>query len=665
MAKTTPMKLLELMVLKNDIKRVIEYLGKKEIFQFQEKIDLQEEENIFQMDNDTPENHANYVYEKLQTACGVLNITGQEDFFSQASLPLDSDDKLAFDIFTKTSDLYSRELKAEENKKQAEDALAEAKAFGNLKTDFSQLGHLSFINLKIGKIDPDVLQKLTLAVGNQGAIIPLGDDNTRILAVSSKKNRFSLDAVLKKFGFVEMEVPPNFKGIPDEMLFGLEEEVKKKSEELKNVIEEKNNYAETHREIILKLLCSFSVAAQVQEVENSLESTQLVYRMTGWIPSNKAHEIMKGLDNLTEGRIAIRQYNPDEVETVKNGSEKVPVKLTHGKFVNSFERMILSYGSPEYGSIDPTPFVAFFFTLLFGIMFGDVGQGLVFVLAGILLSTNVIKWFPTWNKFGPIFIAIGCSSMVMGLLTGEFFCNHHVLEPFALWVTGFFGEPHAPILHMMPSSETIGKMFLFFLFTIGIGFIINSIGLIINIINNFNFRRYGKAIFGKTGLCGALFFWYVVFMVARIFLLKTGIIPVDYVILSITLLGVFFAEPLERLVDGHKPILENGLLSAIIAGVVEIIEVVSTYISNSVSFLRVGAFAMAHAVLAYIISTMSSMIPNPLGAIGISIIGNCIVIVLEGMIVAIQVIRLQYYEFFSKFFGEIGREFKPFKFTIR
>ena len=78
--------------------------------------------------------------------------------------------------------------------------------------------------------------------------------------------------------------------------------------------------------------------------------------------------------------------------------------------------------------------------------------------------------------------------------------------------------------------------------------------------------------------------------------------------------------------------------------------------------MRVGAFALSHAVLGYIINTMTELVGG-VGGIAVLLIGNVVVIVLEGMIVAIQVIRLQYYEFFSKFFNETGREFKPFKFV--
>ena len=96
---------------------------------------------------------------------------------------------------------------------------------------------------------------------------------------------------------------------------------------------------------------------------------------------------------------------------------------------------------------------------------------------------------------------------------------------------------------------------------------------------------------------------------------------------------------------------------------VELLETLISYLSNSISFIRVGAFALAHAVLGYIISTMSEM-AGPAG-IAVMLFGNAIVIVLEGMVVAIQVIRLQYYEFFSKFFNETGKEFKPFAFEYK
>ena len=251
---------------------------------------------------------------------------------------------------------------------------------------------------------------------------------------------------------------------------------------------------------------------------------------------------------------------------------------------------------------------------------------------------------------------------MMGLITGEFFTNETVLRPFALWVTGLFGNPHAPILKLMPQSDpsSVKIMFLVFGIAVAVGFLINTVGLVINIVNKFMLKKWGEALFGKSGLSGALFFWYVVVFAVRIAFFSHVPAVYDWIVIGITLFFASFSHPFERLLKGEKPV-ENGLGSLLITGIVELIEVISNYLSNTVSFLRVGAFAIAHAVLGFIINFMTEIAAAPLGVL-VLIIGNVIVIVLEGMIVAIQVVRLQYYEFFGKFFNETGSEFSPLVF---
>ena len=664
MARTATMRLLELMVLKEDISKVIEYIGKKKCFQFDTEFDDY---------TSSISNQQKDIFDKLQLVRNFLDIEDVEDFGDDFSLPTEQDVSRASQIISAVEDLRKRETDAAEEKKRLEDAYKEALSFANLKVPYSQLDHLSFLSLRIGKIDPKVYEDLAFSVGTRGIIIPLGEDKSKILAASSKKGRFALDSELKKFGFNALEIPENFQGIPDDVLSSMQIETVKAKELLESIQQERKNFADTHKDELISLLRHYSVGMQVQAVQDKLESTQLVYRITGWIPLANSREVMNDLDELTEGRIAIRQFNPNEVPSVKSGREKVPVKLNHGKIVANFDRMIFSYGSPLYGTIDPTPFVAFFFTLLFGLMFGDAGQGLVFLILGILMTTKVIKKFPVLGSgFGPIFICIGISSTIMGILTGEFFGNGEVLEPVSRFLKGIFGDTsHGPILHLMPSASSIDKLFYFLLFTMGVGFIINSIGLVINIINNFSLGRIGKAIFSKTGICGTIFFWYVVYVAVKALVFKSSVGIFDFVVLGVCLLGIFFSEPLTHLVEGHRPIMENGIVATLVEGVVELLEVVSSYLSNSVSFLRVGAFALAHAVLGYIIFTMTSLIQSnggwggTAGSIAVSIFGNLLVIVLEGMIVAIQVVRLQYYEFFSKFFTETGREFEPFEFKYK
>lgn len=657
MAKTTEMRLVELMALKQDVQNVILYLGKNGNFQFQRK-----KRSVQKSDDKKFMNIDAHFFDCMQKARAFFCIPDISDSDLKFSAATDEDRDKANKIIASTDEFEKNAGEKTEKLKKISETLKEAESFSNLKIPYSQLEHLSFLSLRIGRIPAENFESLREAVDFHAVIIPLGNDKSKILAAASKKGRFALDTELKKFGFVNMDIPENFNGIPDEVLEGMRQERISAEREVAKINEEKKNYADTHSEEIRRLLGVFSISRQVKDIQNSLESTSMVYRLTGWIPSSDSRNFMKELDDLTEGRIAIREYLPTEVPSVLRGEEKVPVKLTHGKFISAFERMIFSYGSPLYGTIDPTPFVAIFFTFLFGIMFGDFGQGLVIFLAGLLMAKKVVK-VGAWNKFAPIFMGVGCSSCVMGLVTGEFFGTEKILEPFALFVTGLFGTPRAPILKVMPSSNpnSIFVIFGIFAVTIAFGFLINSIGLIVNMCNNAIRKKIGSVLFGKSGFFGILFYWYVVAFAVRIAAFHHVPALYDWIVIGISLFFAAFGEPFERLFDGERPVVENGFGSLVIGGIVELIEVVSSYLSSTISFVRVGAFALAHAVLGFIISLMSEKC-GPVGGIFVLVVGNAIVVVLEGMIVAIQVIRLQYYEFFSKFFNETGAEFKPLKF---
>lgn len=652
MSKTTTMRLLELMVYKEDIENVLTYLGKLGEFQFQDDVS-QKSANNADLE----------MFNKLESVRVALDIPDLDSFVEDIHLPCDQDKAEAEKLISMVDSLHERELKALDVLKRVSEAYTEAMAFGNLQVPYSQLETLSFLTLRIGKIPVEKYDELKNALGQRAVLVKLGNDDSRIMVACPKKARFFADAELKKVGFVEIEISKDFKGIPSDAIERLGTEKQNAEKVLLDIQTERKNFADTHKDMVYHLLQVYSAGSQISTVKNALESTQYVYRITGWLPAYRIKEFSKEIDKMTLGRTGIRNFMPEEVPSVVSGSEKVPVHLKHGKIVRNFERMIFSYGSPLYGTIDPTPFVAIFFTLLFGIMFGDAGQGLVFLILGILMTKKVIK-LGGWEKFNIIFIAIGISSTIMGILTGEFFANAELLRPLSRFITGLFGTPRDEILPMMPTSDpaSIKRMFLFFGFTVGVGFIINTTGLIINITNQFSLKRWGKAIFGKTGLSGAIFFWYVIAFALRIAFMHHKPNIIDWIIIVGTLLVSAFCEPLERVMEKEKPVFENGAFAAVIGAVVEIIEIFSSYLSNTVSFLRVGAFALAHAVLGYIIEMLVESTPS-VGGLIVCIIGNAIVVVLEGMIVCIQVVRLQYYEFFSKFFTETGREFKPFSFT--
>lgn len=664
MGRTIQMRLIELMILKQDISAVIEYIGKKESFQFQNSL---EERDADSTKNNMVSDSDSQYFSALEKICTYFEIPLTDFDLSKVTSATEEDRSQAASIISNYNELSKQITDTAAELDKVTSASKEALAFANLQTSFSQLEHLSFLSLKVGKIEASLFEDLKSALAASAVVIPLGDDKSHVLVASSKKNSTVNNDELKKFGFVEMQIPEDFKGVPEDVLASFETKKTEVQANLDELLTQKKNFAETHKDKIHSLYKTFAVTVQIQEIEQKLESTELVYRLTGWVPLKEAKQYSDELTKITDGRIAICEYEPSEVKDVLTGKEKVPVKLEHGKFIKSFERMIFSYGSPVYGTIDPTPFVAVFFTILFGMMFGDLGQGLVFLILGILMAKNIVK-VGGWNKFAPIFMAIGVTSSIMGLLTGEFFSNETLLEPLSMWITGLFGHPHAPIVHLMPSQDpkSIIAMFTVFGVAVAFGFVINTVGLIINIINNIIQKKYDKAIFGKEGLAGAVFFWYVIVLVIRIAAFKHSPAVYDWIIIGVSLFLAAFAEPFENILMKRKPVFENGFGTYVISGVVELIEVISGYLSNTVSFVRVGAFALSHAVLDFTILTLTNLCGGEasIGGIFILIIGNGIIIVLEGMIVAIQVIRLQYYEFFSKFFHETGREFKPFKFSL-
>ena len=150
-------------------------------------------------------------------------------------------------------------------------------------------------------------------------------------------------------------------------------------------------------------------------------------------------------------------------------------------------------------------------------------------------------------------------------------------------------------------------------------------------------------------------------------LFHSSVHTADLIILSILLILLFWGEPIARIIEGKRPLFPDGAFSFVMEGIVEVLESISYYISNSVSFLRVGAFALSHTVLSLIVFQIVDLVQDLPGGILfqalIILLGNSLILFLEGLIVTIQVIRLQYYEFFSKFFTESGTPFKPFDLT--
>ncbi len=663
MIRPRKMKQIEFTVLSRDVDRVIEYLGRRGIMQFSD-----ETQGAGKADIINPSGAYKGIQQYLELMndqAGYLQVILPIEPEEDTRLPDEDTEKNLRRITDEITELRNRELNEKQEKRKIEETLSEARAFSSLNAPFTELDQLSYLTLRVGRLDPAHQAEVKENLADRAVIIPLGDGD-KVLAAASRKGRFALDSELKKQSFIPITIPEGYKGVPAELISGLDGRLSSVNSDIDSINKEKSALKGKYGPVLQKLTASYLMASAVEALKDRLQSTKSTYVLSGWVPADQVKEMVADLESITGGNIAIKSFDPNEVQSIKDGTEKVPVSLKHGKFVRGFEKVVFSYGAPLYGTIDPTPFVAVFFTILFGIMFGDLGQGAVLFLLGILTSRRGMKKLAHWRHFSVPLIAVGAASMVMGLLTGEIFTYDHLLVEPTRFITGLLtGHPVDRILQLMPEKGSVEKLFYFFGFTIGVGVILNSIGLVINIVNQASLKQYEKAFFSKTGLAGVLFFWYAIFIAVKI-ILGGSFAWYDLIGLIAPVGFIFFGPVIWRIVSGQRPVLEHGFMVFVMEGFVEILETISSYISNTVSFLRVGAFALSHAVLSFIVFTLSGMVSHapvgPVFSLIIVIFGNLVIIVLEGMIVAIQVVRLQYYEFFSKFFTETGVEYTPFRF---
>jgi len=208
--------------------------------------------------------------------------------------------------------------------------------------------------------------------------------------------------------------------------------------------------------------------------------------------------------------------------------------------------------------------------------------------------------------------------------------------------------------------------------TMAIGFIIINIGLVANIANRIRRRDWGRAVFDKFGVAGMVFYWGMIALGVRAMVSAPFHRGAVLVFLIVPLVCIILHEPVRLALAG--PVRKNrdegepGPLMAVVFGVVEALETILVYLSNTLSFIRVAAFALSHAALCVAVFALADVIRTSddgfsLARCLILILGNAFIIVLEGLIAAIQTMRLEYYEFFGKFFTGEGRPYDPF--TLR
>lgn len=373
---------------------------------------------------------------------------------------------------------------------------------------------------------------------------------------------------------------------------------------------------------------------------------------------NSVHELYPYIAEINEKYLLSGFVKADEVDhykaifkdlpstiEVKDPSEvpdlECPTLLKNNWFAKPFEMFLGMYGVPKYTDFDPTGFMAFTYCLLFGIMFGDLGQGLVLFILGLV-----------FEKKGQIFGIInrcGITSMIFGFLFGSVFGYEELLNPVH---QSLFGV-REKLFDVMAQSSTM----LLLIGAVAIGAVLILTTQCMNIVNRFKHHQLGDAIFSQNGIAGLVFYGGIVFAIVATMLLGWNVLNPVYLGIFIVLPVISFVmkEPLNNAVE-HKTVKpEEGWGGYIAQSIFELIDVLLTFVTNSMSYLRVGGFVLSHAGMMLVVMTLVEMTGK--AGVAVLIFGNIFVMVLEGLIVGIQTLRLEYYEMFSRYYDAGGVQF--------
>lgn len=559
-----------------------------------------------------------------------------ESILNMKSNYMESNLKVDIDIL-KASDELSRiyeEVKMpSEELKKAQEELGEIedfyKSFSNIRDiniPIENLRSLSHFDFRFGILSKEDRIKLKKNYENILAIIlhtGTGKEGEVYLTIYPSNIREEMNRILRSLNFKEIQVPEEYKGTPIEMVKYLEAKKERLQKDIDSLERKLSNLKEIHQDAIISAVNQLKTKEKIEDIKEELARSNKFFYLSGWVSKKdkeKLGEILKGYKDMLV-------MFKDETDLTP------PTKLRNIWLFKPFESLVKMYGMPSYNELDPTPFLSLSYMFLFGAMFGDLGQGLILLLGGVLLGRK--------NKmFGGLLGRLGLSSMVFGTLYGAVFGIETIL----------------PALLIKP-FENINTVLVSAIF-IGIALIL--ISYIYGMINSVKRKDMEDGLFGKEGLAGFLFYLCLLILIGGNLLKKPILsMEVGVVIIILCIAVMVFKQPLTHLIKGKRPLHGEDITGYYIESVFSIIETLLSMLSGTVSFIRVGAFALTHVGLFIAFETIGHMIGTTAGNIIVLIIGNIVIIGMEGLIVFIQGLRLQYYELFSRYYKGEGREFKP------
>ena len=459
------------------------------------------------------------------------------------------------------------------------------------------------------------------------------NDSEIVFITIPETHREELKTLLEQLYFVNYGLPEEFfgEGTSNMMRLGLDYTIICDQEEM--LTAEIQKITPIITDTLDNVSDSLKLYTKMSEVSQSMKQAGHFVLLSGWIAANKYRQFQKTLSELCSENFEITVTDTETFDIQVD----IPTKLQNPKIFKPFEQLVTTFGTPNYKEIDPTILFAGLYVLMYGAMFGDVGQGALLLIFGIL--GKLFKKESNFNMIFGLMIWVGTSSTIFGLLYGSYFGYEKL--------AGYEWVPNALWISPMHNIMTI------LMYSVIFGVFVISFSYVLGVINAIRMKTWDVLIFSHKGLTAFIIYLIVLGMG---YMAVQGIaIPIYlFVIFGVLSLFLGLERIWEALFYGHGSIKDWWM------GFFDMFEFFLSMLTNTLSFVRIGAFALTHAALMMAVFTLRDLAGgDTIAAYAIVVFGNIFVIGMEGFIVGIQTLRLEYYEFFMRFFKGTGRIFKP------
>lgn len=505
--------------------------------------------------------------------------------------------------------------------------------------DIDKLLGMKFFKFKLIKLSRENYIKLKINYENMPAVVlKVGTEgrNVVVLSIAPVNLEETTEKIFSSLNYMALELPDGYTGNASQIIDKLNESISEDQNIVAHLKKSLEDYRLKCSEEVEKAYSRLAMEKKIEELKTDMATSDKLFFMLGFVPYSDVMSLKNQLvDSFNDDVIVLA----DEINEDRSNITP-PTKLSNIGMFRPFESLVKMYGVPSYNEKDPTVFFGLTYMLLFGLMFGDVGQGAVLLVAGLFMG-RVMKR----TGLGGVLARIGLSSAIFGFFYGSVF--------------GF--EEVIPYLIIRPMAS-INKMLIA---AVVIGIILSVSSFIYNMLNSKIVGDIEEGLFGKNGAVGLAFYLLLIYAIYSAALLKNGFSQV-VVYVMIGLLGLMvLKQPLANKLTGADKLYNTSPADYYIEEGFGIVETLLSMLSNTISFLRVGAFALNHAGLFLAFATMGQMMDSKLGNIFMIVVGNVIIIGLEGLIVFIQALRLEYYEMFSKYYKGDGVEYAPAKLKLK